>query len=74
MKKKFKPGDKVICINSGRYTDTLIDNESYTIYQVNGNYVILVGDKRKYNFLQTRFEFDIKLMRKNKLEQIIKNV
>lgn len=69
---KFKIGDKVVCAETSIYND-LLEKFSYTISDVDGNYIALVEDKiDDYHYYYTRFKLSIKTVRKNKLEQLTK--
>ncbi len=70
---KFKPGDKVNCIDSFPYAN-VVENKSYIIDTVRGVFISLVGDDTNGQYVYSRFEyFDVKNNRKQKLEKL-KNV
>ena len=71
---KFKPGDKVVCVELPKYNNTLLsDCLLYTICDVDGRYVRLSEDITDYYYYFDRFQNDNKYIRKAKLLKILKN-
>jgi len=70
MINKFKSGDKVICIDNTNAFELIPYIKSYTISHIKTIFIFLVDEESKFPYVYTRFEFDIKTMRKDKLKKI----
>jgi len=71
MNCNFKPGDRVICIDDSSSEWLKNNGKSYIISDTLDIFVILVDDESKYTYLFTRFEYDIRTIRKDKLKQLL---
>ena len=67
----FKSGDRVICIDDSSSKWLKDNGKSYIISYTFDMFVILVGDESKYTYLFSRFEYDIRTIRKDKLKQLL---
>lgn len=71
----FKDGDEIICINNMNQDSYLTIGKIYKIIRINhlqeSSFVHIVDDTNIINnFLSDRFEYNLKKVRKEKLEKI----
>lgn len=77
MKKKFRKGDIVKCIDDDRKNRLLTIGKLYTVINGDislfsgGHFIYLIADDGcRHSFYTTRFELDIKYVRREKLKRI----
>ena len=66
-KNKFKPNDRVICVNNNGCDLQLILNKRYIVYDMEDDFILI----NKGSYYASRFELDKNHYREEKLKRIL---